>query len=1087
MKKRKIFLATALLFSLVITTGAQDVRRLSTRVADLLAAMPAANPERGDALMEEMYSLGDDGWTMICEQVVPAGNGDDLRARYAISAMTSHLAVGSDVTGRNSWEDKCIMFMEMASDREVKSFFMSQLRLTGSDRAVRVLGNYLSNPLFCDEALTALGYIGSSSAAEIILRALRSETLPCAAQAMALLADIGPGSSVDLFSEWYSRGDVKEKRAALLAMAATGLPEAEKILMAAAAAASYRNEETGAVQALLSYARERGREGDIKRADKIASKIIKESRSSEQAGQRVAAMSLLVELKGNAALPLLLRAANDPDIAVRGGALLLATDMPGNGVTGRWIKSYDKAPREARPGILWMLGERNDPQAAPLVLKALKDPSPEIVHAAAPALAALLKAEAVEPLIASIVSSDDQEIQNAAAGALTTILDGSAQQRVAAALHRSEGSATVTLLRLLAWTGNSDFFTIVYPYASSEELTVRAAALASLGSLASWSDQPEIIALLESSEEKYEITELQKALMNAALQSDDPDRRAELILEAMDKGVDKLKLIPLLSYTGGDQALKRVAYEFEKGDAYTRDECFDALSHWRDHSAAKVLLEITASGNKTFGRPAFDAYLQAVSANTLTPERKLLMIKDIASYVPSAEGMADMIALAGSLEIMQAKLFLESLDENLSPEMRALAAETVRSMSLPEQLYESMFNGKDLEGCQGLVGTPITRASMKPKELAAGQKEANIRMTRNWSVKDGLIWFSGAGDNLCSVKDYGDFEMFADWRITEGGDSGIYLRGSPQVQIWDTSRFEVGAQVGSGGLYNNQIHRSTPLKVADNPVGEWNNFRIVMTGERVSVWLNGELVVDDVVMENYWDRSRPIFDRGAIELQAHGTDLTFRDIYVREIEPSLNNLTAVEREEGFVSLFNGENLEGWTGNKRAYHAEDGMIVIRPDTDSGGNLYTVREYADFVFRFEFLLSPGANNGLGIRTPLEGDAAYVGMELQILDNSASIYANLEPYQYHGSVYGVIPARRGFLRPVGEWNYQEVTVKDTKIKVVLNGTVILDGDIAGAIAGGTIDGRDHPGLVNKKGHIGFLGHGSLVQFRNIRIKEL
>ena len=260
-----------------------------------------------------------------------------------------------------------------------------------------------------------------------------------------------------------------------------------------------------------------------------------------------------------------------------------------------------------------------------------------------------------------------------------------------------------------------------------------------------------------------------------------------------------------------------------------------------------------------------------------------------------------------------------------------------------------------------------------------------------------------------------------------------------------------------------------------------------MTGERVSVWLNGELVVDDVVMENYWDRSRPIFDRGAIELQAHGTDLTFRDIYVREIEPSLNNLTAVEREEGFVSLFNGENLEGWTGNKRAYHAEDGMIVIRPDTDSGGNLYTVREYADFVFRFEFLLSPGANNGLGIRTPLEGDAAYVGMELQILDNSASIYANLEPYQYHGSVYGVIPARRGFLRPVGEWNYQEVTVKDTKIKVVLNGTVILDGDIAGAIAGGTIDGRDHPGLVNKKGHIGFLGHGSLVQFRNIRIKEL
>jgi hypothetical protein len=120
-------------------------------------------------------------------------------------------------------------------------------------------------------------------------------------------------------------------------------------------------------------------------------------------------------------------------------------------------------------------------------------------------------------------------------------------------------------------------------------------------------------------------------------------------------------------------------------------------------------------------------------------------------------------------------------------------------------------------------------------------------------------------------------------------------------------------------------------------------------------------------------------------------------------------------------------------------------------------------------------------------MEGDAAYAGMELQILDNTAAIYADLEPYQYHGSVYGVIPARRGFLRPVGEWNYQEVTARGTKIRIVLNGAVIVDGDIAEASVNGTIDGKDHPGLSNSKGYIGFLGHGSLVRFRNIRIKEL
>jgi hypothetical protein len=349
-----------------------------------------------------------------------------------------------------------------------------------------------------------------------------------------------------------------------------------------------------------------------------------------------------------------------------------------------------------------------------------------------------------------------------------------------------------------------------------------------------------------------------------------------------------------------------------------------------------------------------------------------------------------------------------------------------------------------------------------------------------------MIWFSGSGDNLCSVKHYGDFEMLVDWKITRHGDSGIYLRGSPQVQIWDTSRVDVGAQVGSGGLYNNQKHESKPLVVADNQVGEWNTFRIVMEGERVTVWLNGILVVDDVVMENYWDRSIPIFPEEAIELQAHGTDLAFRDIYVREISSDDYSLTPEEKAEGFVALFNGRNLDGWIGDKVSYVVENGVIVIKPEKGSGGNLFTEKEYSDFIFRFEFQLTPGANNGLGIRSPLEGDPAYVGMELQILDDTAPIYANLRPYQYHGSVYGVIPARRGYLNPVGEWNTQEVIVKGTAIKITLNGNVIVDGDIAESRDKGTIDGENHPGLKRSSGHIGFLGHGSVVRFRNIRIKE-
>jgi hypothetical protein len=261
-----------------------------------------------------------------------------------------------------------------------------------------------------------------------------------------------------------------------------------------------------------------------------------------------------------------------------------------------------------------------------------------------------------------------------------------------------------------------------------------------------------------------------------------------------------------------------------------------------------------------------------------------------------------------------------------------------------------------------------------------------------------------------------------------------------------------------------------------------------MKGERVTVYLNGQKVTDNVVLENYWDRKIPIFPKEAIELQAHGTYVAYRNIYVRELpaDDMTTPLSEEEKKEGFESLFDGSNLDKWIGNKKGYALEEGVIVTHPEL-GGGNIYTADEYADFEYRFEFQLTPAANNGLGIRTPTQGDAAYVGMELQILDNEADVYKSLKPYQYHGSVYGVIPSKRGYLKPTGQWNQQTVIAKGNKIKVILNGQVILDGDISSSIANGTADGNKHPGLANKTGHIGFLGHGDVVRFRNIRIKRL
>ena len=409
---------------------------------------------------------------------------------------------------------------------------------------------------------------------------------------------------------------------------------------------------------------------------------------------------------------------------------------------------------------------------------------------------------------------------------------------------------------------------------------------------------------------------------------------------------------------------------------------------------------------------------------------------------------------------------------------------SAQPLNQPPEGFVALFNGKDLAGWKGLLkgpyDNPAKRAALAPDERAKLQRQADEDMRAHWKAVDGVLVFDGKGRSLCTAKDYGDFEMLVDWKIEKGGDSGIYLRGSPQVQIWDTANRLVGAQVGSGGLYNNKKAPSKPSKVADRAVGEWNSFRIIMIGEKVTVYLNDELVVDDVVMENYWQRGKPIYPTGQIELQNHGNYLYFRNVYIREI------LTAEEKLDGFVPLFNGRDMIGWTGNTAGYYAKNGKMVCDP-TKSGGNVYTDDEYGDFVFRFEFKLTPGANNGLGIRAPLSGDAAYRGMELQILDNTAAKYATLQPYQYHGSIYGVVPARRGYLKPVGEWNYEEVIAKGRQITVRLNGATIVDADIDKASTPQTMDHRDHPGLKREKGHIGFCGHGDYLEFRNIRVQRL
>ena len=413
--------------------------------------------------------------------------------------------------------------------------------------------------------------------------------------------------------------------------------------------------------------------------------------------------------------------------------------------------------------------------------------------------------------------------------------------------------------------------------------------------------------------------------------------------------------------------------------------------------------------------------------------------------------------------------------------------------------FSVLFNGKDLAGWHGMPHfDPRELAAMAEPQRKAKIDEWTADARQHWTVQNHELINDGHGAYMTTDRDFGDMELLIEYKTVAKADSGIYLRATPQVQIWDYTKeggkWEIGADKGSGGLWNNSAGApgKDPLVLADKPFGEWNKLRIIQVGSRTTVYLNDKLVVNHAIMENFWDRSAPLLARGPVQLQTHGGEIRWRNIFVREISsaeavkilasggPAGDSAAA----SGFKSLFDGKSLEGWGGAVDGYQVVDGSI--RCKQGGGGVLHTKDEYGDFAARFEFKLPPGGNNGLAIRYPGQGDTAYVGMcELQILDNESPQYAKLDPRQYHGSAYGMAAARRGFLRNPGDWNFQEVTIKGSTIKVELNGSVILDTDLAKITE--YLGNSPHPGKTRTSGFFGFAGHGDAVEFRNISIRSI
>lgn len=1132
---KKIFNTLSILLLLTSASYAQQPanRSTNTKIADVLAQQPAEDRAKYLAAMKELEGFTSEDFTTLLHGLGPQGSNNAPR-EFATNSYAFYVMQPGKEQQRVVYVQGLLAALDKVKDQNNRAYVLETLKFCANNQAVDKVASYLQDDFLTEKAARVLTAIGTNEAIQVLNAALANNVNEKVATsivtALGTLKSAEAESRIIALLDKYANSE-NFVYSGLTALSKIGGVNSYDVFYKHAKAVNFAFDKTNAAGLAVDYANTLFKNKNAELANKLATQIYTEASVDKGIGAKIAALELLARINPAAQKQTLLALSSNENPILRNVALSLLGTEAKDADIKKLAASITKLTPEAQESVLGFLAANDAKSAIPVVQKSLKkitDSSAKI--AAYKTLSALSGGTNTAFLISQLASANEEE-----AKALKTLLLTSKGNNVIDIVNTSiltaKPATQLALLDVLSKRSNSNSSNQVFALVEKGNLDVKLAALKALPNVVNDEDFDRLIEIL-GTVEASEVPYVQQAAIVALRNNKERDAKVGRLAANISRSLSPsaARYFPIFAGEGSEIALGAVK-SYTGPDNPLKAEAVSALASWSNTSSLDALTNLlrTEKDPQVFAT-VFSGFIKQLNTSTLPADQKTILLKDAFALAQTKEQRRAALASLKATNTYMALVFaskylqdaelsgvatdvvmniamdnkdfvgsdvrnwLEIAKGNLSgSESSYLREAIVRHLAeMPKKEgYVSLFNGKDLTGWKGLVENPIKRAQMTPAELAEKQIEADKKMAESWSAVDGEMVFSGHGKNIATVKQYGDFELLLDWKLDKNGkepDAGVYLRGTPQVQIWDISRTNVGAQVGSGGLYNNQKNESKPLKVADNPLGEWNNFKIRMVGEKVWVWLNGELVVDNVTLENFWDRNQSIFPFEQIELQAHGSQVWYRDIYLKEIpRKAVYTLSEQEKAEGFEMLFDGTNLDKWTSSPAYEINEEGALRSNPNAKYGKNIYTKNQYDDFVYRFEFKLTPGANNGVGIRAPQEGDAAYLGYEIQILDDNADVYKNLAPYQYHGSVYGIIPAKKGALKPMGEWNEEEIRIQGDKIKVTLNGKVIVDGDIKAATKNGSLDKKDHPGLKNKTGHIGFLGHGSEVFFRNIRVKQL
>ncbi|MBC7349902.1 MAG: DUF1080 domain-containing protein [Candidatus Aminicenantes bacterium] len=896
----------------------ESIRRL---VDSWLRLLPAQNQAEEEKIFSEMLKTGTPAVEDLGRRLAAPGQADDSLVRYAMDGLVRLAGKPGYEAVRGKLADDLLRLAISSPEPEISKFLLEEAQYVVGQKHLRPLALLLNKKDLVDPTIKAMLRVKSPEVEDILIKQLRqseqdSINLVSIIQALGRLRS---QKAIPHLRRLATSSDPEIRYQALAAIVEAADLSVEPLLRAIPTLTNLE-ERRQTIGLYLRFARRLAEQGKKEKALEIAEKSLEILTAPDESALRSEALDILTEIAGQKAIPEFLKAIYSQDAAFQHKALNLLRKYRWPELIKMLVENLNSLPPLNRAAVIEFLGNPeifNRPEA---IEPFLEDHELPVRLAAIRTIFNLKKEKSVPDLLQSLPKSLSE--CQLCLDLLKTLPPESYINFLMEIYPGTNDEVKITILQ-----GIKDFIVpkwkrTVLSALESENPELRKAGADNLFQVMGPEDALWLAESYASLTEPSLFASFQKAFAAVINLIRDAQFKQNLLLNLIGRksGKERARLIELLPLVGGQEGLNKAVEFLKNPDSEINRAALVSLCSWPDFEASPHLINlIRQSTNRSHRYLAFQALARLLKEPGVDRERKLLVLQELKPLAIYPDEKTLLLNSWGNVRDVRALKELAAFfsDEERRDRAALLACRLARPSAGAEGLsgfetimimkkalayvkddleieeteiyldkllrlegFEPLFNGKDLFGWKGLVQDPVKRARMSPEELAAEQNRADEDMRLHWKVVDGVLVFDGKGHSLCTAKDYCDFELFVDWKIEPGGDSGIYLRGSPQVQIWDPAQWPEG----SGGLYNNQKNPNKPLKRADNPVGTWNSFYIKMVGERVTVYLNGELVVDNVVMENYWERDKPIYRCGQIELQAHNTPLYFKNIYVREIK-----------------------------------------------------------------------------------------------------------------------------------------------------------------------------------------------------------